>query len=46
MVPFNRNDGFFELYEDVEPEVIGLLSCGDCPGATIVTRLAQLNLWN
>ena len=27
-------------------ELIGLLNCGDCPGATVVTRLAQMNLWN
>lgn len=46
MVAFNRNDGFFELYEDSDAEVLGLLSCGDCPGATIVTRLAQFNAWN
>ncbi len=24
----------------------GLLNCGDCPRRNIVTRLAQLNLWN
>ena len=46
MVAFNRKDGFFELYKDDEAELTGLLNCGDCPGATIVTRLAQLNLWN
>ena len=25
---------------------MGLLDCGDCPGATVVTRLAQVKLWN
>ncbi len=46
MVSFNRREGFFELYEDEDAEVMGLLNCGDCPGATIVTRLAQVKLWN
>ena len=30
----------------MDAQVVGLLNCGDCPGATIVTRMAQLNLWN
>lgn len=46
LVAFNRREGYFELYQDEEAEVIGLLNCGDCPGATVVTRLAQFNLWN
>ena len=43
---FNRREGDFNRYANVEAEVMGLLNCGDCPGATIVTRLAQVNLWN
>lgn len=46
LVAFNRREGFFELYEDSDAEIMGLLNCGDCPGATIVTRLAQVKLWN
>lgn len=46
LVGFNRREGHFELYKDCEAEVMGLLSCGDCPGAGIVTRLAQVKLWN
>ena len=45
MVGFNRRDGEFGCYKD-DAEIIGLLNCGDCPGATIVTRLAQISLWN
>ena len=45
MVGFNRREGEFERY-DQGAELMGLLNCGDCPGATIVTRLAQVNLWN
>ncbi len=45
MVGFNRRVGEFERY-DKDAEIMGLLNCGDCPGATIVTRLAQVNLWN
>jgi predicted metal-binding protein len=46
LVGFNRRAGFFELYEDVDAEIMGMLNCGDCPGSTIVTRLAQVKLWN
>jgi predicted metal-binding protein len=46
MVGFNRREGDFGAYKNKEAEIIGLLNCGDCPGATIVTRLVQVNLWN
>jgi predicted metal-binding protein len=46
LVGFNRREGIFEIYADTEAQIMGLLNCGDCPGATIVTRLAQVNLWN
>ncbi|NDY58220.1 CGGC domain-containing protein [Desulfovibrio sulfodismutans] len=44
LVAFNRRLGLFSGYK--EAEVIGLLSCGGCPGSVIVTRLAQVKLWN
>ncbi|MBF0102325.1 MAG: CGGC domain-containing protein [Desulfobacterales bacterium] len=46
MVGFNRREGEFSRYKNTDAEVIGLLNCGDCPGVAIVTRLAQINLWN
>ena len=46
LVGFNRRAGEFSRYEANGAEIMGLLNCGDCPGATIVTRLAQVNLWN
>ncbi|OQX27192.1 MAG: metal-binding protein [Desulfobacteraceae bacterium IS3] len=46
MVGFNRREGEFSRYKDQEAQLLGILSCGDCPGAGIVTRLAQINLWN
>src|SRR4030042_6792833 len=46
LVGFNRREGEFARYKDSDAQMIGLLNCGDCPGATIVTRLAQINLWN
>ena len=46
LVGFNRREGEFARYKGQEAEILGLLNCGDCPGATIVTRLAQVNLWN
>ena len=41
-VAFNRREGEFSRYEDAE--ILGLLNCGDCPGAAIVPRLAQVKL--
>ena len=46
MVAFNRREGEFSRYQDNDAELIGILNCGDCPGASIVPRLAQMNLWN
>ncbi|MFH1303966.1 MAG: CGGC domain-containing protein [Planctomycetota bacterium] len=46
LVGFNRKVGEFERYQDQDVELIGLLNCGDCPGAGIVPRLAQFKLWN
>jgi len=46
MVGFNRREGEFSRYRDDDAQLIGLLNCGDCPGAAIVPRLAQMNLWN
>ena len=46
MVAFNRRDGEFSRYKDADIQLIGLLNCGDCPGAAIVPRLAQISLWN
>jgi predicted metal-binding protein len=45
LVGFNRREGAFAPYGE-DAQVLGLLNCGDCPGATIVTRLAQVKLWN
>ena len=46
MVGFNRRDGEFSIYKDKDAELIGILNCGDCPAPAIVTRLAQVKLWN
>ena len=46
MVGFNRREGEFSRYAGEEAELIGLLHCGDCPGAAIVPRLALISLWN
>ncbi len=40
MVGLNRREGEFARYKDTDAEMTALLNCGDCPGATIVTRLA------
>ena len=46
IVAFNRRVGAFAAYKDKEAEIMGILSCGGCPGASIVTRLIQVKLWN
>jgi len=46
LVGFNKREGVFEMYENTDTQLIGIMNCGDCPGASVVTRLAQLNLWN
>ncbi|MFC1944549.1 CGGC domain-containing protein [Chloroflexota bacterium] len=46
MVAFNRRDGEFSRYRDADVQLVGLLNCGDCPGAAIVPRMAQISLWN
>ncbi|SKA77548.1 Predicted metal-binding protein [Paucidesulfovibrio gracilis DSM 16080] len=45
MVAFNRREGEFAAYGP-DAQLIGLLSCGGCPGQAIVMRLAQMKLWN
>jgi predicted metal-binding protein len=45
MVGFNKRNGEFARY-DKDAELIGILSCGGCPGVGIVTRLAQIACWN
>lgn len=46
MTAFNRREGEFARYKDKEAQLVGILNCGDCPGAAIVPRLAQMKLWN
>ncbi len=46
MVGFNRREGEFGRYQDVDTELVGILNCGDCPGASIVPRLAMMKVWN
>ena len=45
LVGFNRREGAFAGYGD-DAELMGLLSCGDCPGQGVVVRMAQCKAWN
>ncbi len=45
-VGFNRKEGEFNRYSDMDIQLTGILNCGDCPGASIVPRLSLVNLWN
>jgi predicted metal-binding protein len=46
LVAFNRRKGVFEIYEDTDAEILGIVGCGGCPASAIVTRLMQAKLWN
>jgi predicted metal-binding protein len=46
LVALNRYEGAFERYKDQKAQLIGLTHCGDCPGNTLVPRLALMKLWN
>ncbi len=46
LVAFNRREGAFRQYQGKDVQLLGLLNCGDCPGASIVPRLVQVLLWN
>jgi predicted metal-binding protein len=46
LVAFNRCDGEFTRYSGQEAELMGLASCGGCPGYQLVPRLANMKLWN
>lgn len=46
LAAFNRREGVFEIYEDSDAEIVGILGCGGCPAPAIVTRLIQVRLWN
>lgn len=45
MVAFNRREGEFAAYGP-DAQLIGILSCGGCPGSGVVVRMAQMKLWN
>jgi predicted metal-binding protein len=46
LVAFNRRQGVFEIYQDTDAEIVGMVGCGGCPAPAIVTRLMQVKLWN
>ncbi len=46
LVAFNRRDGEFARYAQQEVELMGIASCGGCPGDQLVPRLALMKLWN
>ena len=33
MVGFNRKEGEFSRYKDQDVQLMGMMNCGDCPGA-------------
>ncbi len=46
LVAANRYEGEFSRYRADKAAVIGITSCGDCPGGTLVPRLGQMKMVN
>ncbi len=46
LVAFNRRDGEFTRYAESKGELMGITSCGGCPGDQLVPRLALMKFWN
>jgi predicted metal-binding protein len=46
LVALNRRAGEFTRYAEQKVELMGIASCGGCPGGQLVPRLALMKLWN
>jgi predicted metal-binding protein len=46
LVAFHRQEGEFSRYEGKDVSLMGLTSCGDCPGSTLIPRLGFMKLAN
>lgn len=46
LVAFSRRDGEFARYAGQQVELMGIASCGGCPGDQLVPRLALMKFWN
>ena len=46
LVAFDRREGEFSRYNGQEVTLMGLTSCGDCPGSKLIPRLAMMELVN
>lgn len=46
MVAFNRRAGHFSRYGDGDASLLGIVSCGGCPGAAVVGKLVLWREWN
>ncbi len=46
LVAFSRRDGEFSRYAEQKVELMGIVSCGGCPGDQLLPRLALMKLWN
>ena len=45
LAAFNRRQGGFAGYQDQEAELIGIMSCGGCPGTSVIARMITMALW-
>ncbi len=46
LVAFTRRSGEFIRYADQNVELVGMVSCGGCPGDQLLPRLAVMKFWN
>lgn len=46
LVAFHRKEGEFTRYQGQNVSLMGITSCGDCPGNTLIPRLGFMKLAN
>jgi len=46
LVALNRYEGEFSRYKESKAQLMGIASCGACPGVTMVPRLGLMKLEN
>jgi predicted metal-binding protein len=45
LAAFNSRQGGFARYQGLEVELIGIMSCGGCPGTSMIARMITMALW-
>jgi predicted metal-binding protein len=46
IVAFNRREGHFSRYDGEDASLLGIVSCGGCPGSAVIGKLVLWREWN